>query len=199
MMHAPTHRPIRKIVLITQFESYFVERDVLLALRERGVEIMAVFDPRRLPPIATWDALAREGCDTILHMHEVGSHSDSQRISTLVAVAMLPPACPVAGEHPSGSAAPQATFGGNPRRERRHHHGSEEESSGGSREEVGGEEVRQEVGEEVRREVEPGHEGATIPGRGPWRACPHRATTTALLRGNGPQRDKRRVTHGPKP
>lgn len=83
MMHAPTHRPIRKIVLITQFESYFVERDVLPALRERGVEVLSVFDPRRLPPIATWEAWALNGCDTILHMHEVGNHSDSQRISTL--------------------------------------------------------------------------------------------------------------------
>lgn len=83
MMAAPTHRPIRKIVLITQFESYFVERDVLPALRERGVEVMAVFDPRRLPPIATWDAWARDGCDAILHMHEVGNHSDSRTISTL--------------------------------------------------------------------------------------------------------------------
>jgi hypothetical protein len=78
-----------KVILVTSFEDYFLEQDTLPALAARGVEVVVRFEARN---VENYDLAKykREGVEMILHMHEVGPHAASWRLTERAKEAGLP-------------------------------------------------------------------------------------------------------------
>ena len=81
--------PMLRVVLVTAFEESFLQQDTLPELARRGVEVVARFPASR---VESYDLprLKEHGVQLILHMVEKGSHSSSEKLSTLARTAGLP-------------------------------------------------------------------------------------------------------------
>lgn len=89
-MQAPSLPPSSlKVLLVSSFEDYFLEQDTLPELARRGVEVVARFEARNVESydLAKYKA---EGVEMILHMHEVGPHAASWRLTEKAKLAGLP-------------------------------------------------------------------------------------------------------------
>lgn len=82
-------RPLR-VILATLFAESYLLQDTLPELARRGVEVVVRCEPKHVQNLDLGDLMERKGVEMLLHMHEMATHSDSERISNQARLAGLP-------------------------------------------------------------------------------------------------------------
>lgn len=75
-----------KVALITSFQTWFLQRHIYPQFKRRGIEIVLETTAKRIGRVK----LENRGIEVVLHMTEVGPHSDSYKLSEACRKAGIP-------------------------------------------------------------------------------------------------------------